>query len=87
MLFVSDGVTMLPECQLTVNIQAPATPAGQPPVANAGPDKTVEYTDSVTLDGTGSTGENLSYSWQQTSGEPVKLVGTGTQDQPLLPLM
>ncbi|HXX05745.1 MAG TPA: HAF repeat-containing protein, partial [Candidatus Bathyarchaeia archaeon] len=48
------------------------------PVANAGPDKTVEHNDVVTLDGTASTGDNLQYSWQQTSGDSVKLIAENT---------
>ena len=46
-------------------------PPNQPPVANAGPDQTVNSGDNVTLDGSGSTdsdGKIVSYSWKQISG-------------------
>jgi hypothetical protein len=77
-LFANDGVTYLPQCWLKVNIAQPMSQAALPPVANAGPDKTVEHTELVTLDGTASTGGNLQYSWQQTSGDPVKLIAPNT---------
>jgi fibronectin type 3 domain-containing protein len=46
------------------------------PVAEAGPDQTVNQDATVTLDGTGSTDPNgglLAFSWLQTSGPPVRL--------------
>src|ERR1035437_7130418 len=45
------------------------------PVANAGPDQSVNSGQSVTLDGTASTpaGAALSYAWTQTAGTTVSL--------------
>ena len=77
-LSVDDGITFIPQCWINVNIATPLPQAGAPPVANAGPDKTVEHNDVVTLDGTASTGDNLQYSWQQTSGDSVKLIAENT---------
>ena len=56
----------------------------QAPTASAGVDQTVEQTDGVTLDGSGSTDDdgagNLTYLWQQTSGPAVTLTNaTGAQ--------
>ena len=48
------------------------------PVADAGPDQIVAADGSVSLDGSGSSdpdGSELTYSWVQTSGEPVTLTG------------
>jgi hypothetical protein len=49
-----------------------------PPVANAGPDQTVNAGSTVTLNGSGSTdgdlpNDTLTYSWSQTGGTPVTL--------------
>jgi hypothetical protein len=49
---------------------------GEPPVANAGVDQSVNEEQLVTLDGSGSSdpdGDTLSYSWAQVSGPPVVL--------------
>jgi hypothetical protein len=49
------------------------------PLADAGPDQTVDEFETVTLDGSGSTdpkighGNNLSYLWEQTAGTAVVL--------------
>ena len=54
------------------------------PVANAGPDQSVFVTDTVTLDGSGSTdvdGDSLTYSWSLTSvptGSTAALTGATT---------
>ena len=40
-----------------------STPYYEPPVADAGSDQIVSVGDTVNFDGSGSTGSNLSYSW------------------------
>jgi hypothetical protein len=77
-LFVNDGVTYVPQCWVNVNIAQPIAAAGAPPVANAGPDMTVNKGMTVTLDGSASTGGNLKYSWNQTAGDPVRLIASQT---------
>ena len=52
------------------------TPTGNPPVANAGQDQTVDEGSPVTLDGSASKdpdGGPLRYKWNQTAGTPVTL--------------
>ncbi|QYG91867.1 DUF4214 domain-containing protein [Iamia sp. SCSIO 61187] len=52
-----------------------------PPTADAGSDQAASLGDTVTLDGTGSTdpdGDTLTYSWAQTAGPAVILVGATT---------
>jgi large repetitive protein len=75
-LTVSNGPTPIGSCESYVYTQLGFA---MPPVANAGPDQTVNGLDQVTLDGTKSTGVgSLSYSWQQVSGVPVQLLYSGT---------
>ena len=53
-----------------------ATPANQPPVANAGPDQSVAAATQFTLDGTGSQdtdGTVVEWRWTQTAGDTVTL--------------
>lgn len=51
------------------------------PVANAGPDQTVNENAAVTLDGSASAGRNLTFSWQQLAGPSVQLTNP-TSAQP-----
>jgi hypothetical protein len=56
-------------------------PENQPPIANAGPDQTVNEGEKVTLDGTESTDPNddiVSYLWEQLDGPGVTLTGADT---------
>ena len=77
--------------QLTVNdgeldsppdtVQVLVTADNEPPVANAGPDQTVDSGSLVNLDGGGSSdpnGDALTYSWTQTAGATVTLMGRDT---------
>ena len=60
------------------------TNVNQPPLANAGPDQTVNENTLVTLNGTGSLDPDLdalSYSWTQIAGPGVALTG-GTTANP-----
>lgn len=49
-----------------------------PPSANAGSDQTVDEGKQVTLDGTGSSGSDLKYSWTKISGPAVTLANSDT---------
>jgi uncharacterized cupredoxin-like copper-binding protein len=52
-----------------------------PPIADAGPSQLNVAAGNITLNGTGSydpLGETLTYSWTQTSGQPVTLSGANT---------
>ncbi len=48
------------------------------PTADAGPDKTVDEGDTVTLDGSASVGDELTYKWRQTAGSSVTLSESDT---------
>ena len=68
-----------------VSVQIAADPNfGQPtsqatgPKANAGADQVVLPGDTVTLDGSKSTGNNLTYHWREVSGATVTLSATDT---------
>jgi len=75
-LTVSSGQTQIGSCESYVYTQLGFA---MPPIANAGPDRTVNGLDQVSLDGTKSTGVgSLSYSWKQISGIPVQLLYDGT---------
>lgn len=76
-LDVSDNMVDIPSCSVTIKVSnLPVT--GQPPVANAGPDQIVSPNSRVVLDGSASTGDNITYKWEQTSGDPVTLILRGT---------
>ncbi|MBC8163009.1 MAG: PKD domain-containing protein [Roseiflexaceae bacterium] len=55
--------------------------ANRLPLANAGPDQSVETNTPVTLTGAGSDpdGDVLTYSWVQSDGAPLTLVGNGSE--------
>jgi fibronectin type 3 domain-containing protein len=76
-LTVTDSGRLIARDNCIVNV----VQTTQPPVAEAGPDQTVNQGTNVALDGTGSTDPNgglLAYSWLQTSGAPVTLDNTGS---------
>ncbi|MCH9693232.1 MAG: PKD domain-containing protein [Gammaproteobacteria bacterium] len=67
----------------------PVTPANATPVANAGPNQSVDELSANSLDGSASSdadGDTLTYSWTQTAGPTVTLsdntVATPTFDAP-----
>jgi len=74
---VTDGLSDVQSCQMTVTVN-PLPVQVSPPVANAGPDQTVNTGLQVTLDGSASTGKHLTYSWKQTGGDPVTLLFAST---------
>lgn len=51
----------------------PAQNGGEAPTADAGEDQYCNQGDSVTLDGSGSTGTEIVYQWRQTGGPEVAL--------------
>jgi Putative Ig domain/Right handed beta helix region/Glucodextranase, domain B len=56
-------------------------PANRPPVANAGPDRTVASDTITNLDGTASfdpDGDPITFQWSQTAGPAVRLTNVGS---------
>ncbi len=74
---VTDGLLDVQSCQITVTVN-PLPVQVLPPVANAGPDQTVNNNIQVILDGSASTGKHLTYSWKQTGGDPVTILFANT---------
>jgi hypothetical protein len=65
----------------TVVVTVNPTTVNRPPVANAGPDKTVRSRSTVRLSGSASTDPDdgiASYQWTQTAGVSVRLTGAST---------
>ena len=76
-LDITDGLLEVQSCEMTVTVnQIPIQIL--PPVANAGIDQTVTNGIQVTLDGSGSTGKHLTYSWKQTGGDQIALLFAST---------
>ncbi len=72
------GLTATDSCIVNVTPTV-APPANQPPVANAGPDQTVDSNAAVVLDASASTDPDdgiASYLWGQTEGPAVTLSDT-----------
>ena len=78
-----DQITHGPQDEAWVRRQYAAASAttGAQIVASAGDDQAGVVGQEVTLDGSNSTGEDLSYSWTETSGPPVTL-SDPTAEQP-----
>ena len=80
-LVVNDGTENSTADTVTITVTSPANSS---PVANAGPDQTVDAGVTVTLDGSSSSdadGHSLSYAWTQISGTSVTL-SSSTASQP-----
>ena len=76
-LDVTDNQVDIPSCSVTVKINNQPV-AGQPPVADAGPEQTVSPNSRIVLDGSASTGVGIKYKWEQISGDPVTLILSGS---------
>ena len=74
-LVVNDGHVDSPSDSVVITVTA-SNSTNQPPVADAGPDQTVNENQLVTLDGSGSQDmdmDPLSYLWQQAASDPIQV--------------
>src|SRR2546428_9269522 len=80
-LIVNDGKLDSAPAAVNVVIKNVLAPSNNPPVANAGPDQTVNDGSSITLDGSASSdldGDALTFKWTQVAGPTVTLTGAST---------
>jgi uncharacterized protein YkwD len=76
-LTVTDDDGATDDDEVTVTVNEPPPPTNQAPNANAGPNKTVNQGDNVTVTGSGSDPDGTidEWSWTQVSGPSVNLSG------------
>jgi hypothetical protein len=79
----ADNSSNLAELDFFTDQVAKGGVLNQPPIADAGPDQTVPVGNLVTLDGSGSSDPDsgpgpLSFSWTQTAGPTITLIGATT---------
>ena len=82
-LTVTDNADDTATAMVTITVEA--APANQPPTANAGGDRTVAFSASVTLDGNASSdpdGMISIYAWEQTSGSPAVSLSDAAAESP-----
>src|SRR2546422_10843608 len=76
-LSIGDELISIPSCDVIVKVTTTQA-TGQPPVADAGPDQTVDELTRVILDGSASKGDHIKYSWEQVGGDKVTLLFRNT---------
>src|SRR2546430_3518524 len=76
-LSIGDELISIPSCDVIVKVTTTQA-TGQPPVADAGPDQTVDELTRVVLDGSASKGDHIKYSWEQVGGDKVTLLFRNT---------
>lgn len=74
LLMVEDKDGLRAQDTVIVNLSLPHTP----PLSKAGGDQVKASGETVTLDGSGSSGDSLSYLWHQKEGFPVALSNPGS---------